>query len=46
MFAYGLKRLVREEAKADWRVERIAPSERLGLLSRITGGGKKEEEAE
>jgi len=40
------KRLVQEETEVDWRVDRIDTSERGGLLSRITGGGKKKEEAE
>ncbi|MBA7700507.1 hypothetical protein ES703_109221 [subsurface metagenome] len=40
------KRLVTEEVEVDWRIERKEPSERGGLLSRITGGGKKKEEAE
>jgi hypothetical protein len=40
------KRLVHEEVEVDWRIERTDPSERGGLLSRITGGDKKKEEAE
>jgi len=40
------KRLVHEEVEVDWRIERTDPSERGGILSRITDGGKKKEEAE
>jgi len=40
------KKLVTETSSVDWRVDRNDPSESRGLLSRIRGGKKKEEEAE
>jgi branched-chain amino acid transport system permease protein len=40
------RRLVQEETEVDWRIDRIAPLKRVGILSRLRGGGKKAEEAE
>ena len=37
------KRLVNEESQVDWRIERIDTSKSVGILSRLRGGGKKEE---